>query len=72
MGKIFCFKHANYDGTTPPDLSCRICCSTYIDQVTATQEKLRKKQGFNAYKWLSKKKKQDEERALVSGVTGDK
>lgn len=72
MGKVYCFKHSNYDGTTPPDLSCRFCCTTYVEKVKENQEKLKKKRGFNAYRWLSKKKEQEQEMALVSGIIGKK
>lgn len=69
MAKVYCFFHKNYDGTTPPDLTCSVCCSTYIERVTATQVKIREKEGFNAYKWMAKKhQRQDASIALASGI----
>lgn len=72
MRKVFCIRHAQYDGTTPPDLSCRTCCSTYIDHVTLMQAQLRERQGFNAYKWLTKKTARAEDIALAGGQTSKK
>ena len=55
MGQIVCFKHPKYDAATPPDLSCRLCCSQYIKRVTENQKKMKKDNGFKAYRRLTEK-----------------
>lgn len=30
MCRIFCIKHPQYDGSTPPELSCETCCKIFL------------------------------------------
>jgi hypothetical protein len=39
MQNVVCLYHRNYDGSTPPDLSCRSCCSKYIAYIKANLTK---------------------------------
>ena len=33
MGKLVCFKHPQYDGVAAPTLSCKTCCSIFVEKV---------------------------------------
>ena len=33
MAKVICFKHSYYDGKDCPELSCKVCCSLYINSI---------------------------------------
>jgi hypothetical protein len=37
MSNITCFKHSTYRGDTPPDLSCKACCSKFVARIRAEQ-----------------------------------
>ena len=31
MSKLHCFVHKDYNGTTMPNISCKVCCKIYVD-----------------------------------------
>lgn len=33
MAKVICFKHSYYDGKDSPELSCKVCCSLFINSI---------------------------------------
>ncbi len=33
MAKVICFKHSYYNGKESPDLSCKVCCSLFINTI---------------------------------------
>ena len=66
LGQIVCFRHGKYDGKSPPDLTCKVCCKTFIDTVAANQKKIQKEKGLKKYQ--KAKKNNSMEFASVAGI----
>jgi hypothetical protein len=39
MARVLCFRHPQYTGQTSPDLSCRACCSIFIEAIKAERDR---------------------------------
>ncbi len=57
---VVCLRHPQYKKENPPDLSCKVCCRKYVDNILEKQATLRENKGFNAYKWLEEKTKRQD------------
>ncbi len=55
MGMLVCMFHKEYDGKTPPRLSCKTCCGIYLDRVKSETQKFTLSP-LETYEWLENKK----------------
>ncbi len=67
MKKIVCFRHPQYNGISSPDLSCRTCCTHYIEKISLQndQQTSAAPNSFDASQWIENKIK-DRRRAKSS------
>ena len=56
MNNLVCFRHPHYEGDSPPDLGCKLCCSKYISALREAQNK-RGANLINPAKCLASKKR---------------
>ncbi len=70
MKRVVCFRHPRYNGTTSPDLSCRTCCTYYIETIsTAIDSNTHAQDGsFDAHQWIENKTK--DRRRAKSAIGG--
>ncbi len=54
MDNLVCLRHPRYDGQTPPELSCKICCSMYI-QVIKRNQAAKRLDASSASQWVRSK-----------------
>ncbi len=57
MNNVVCLRHPHYDTRTPPELSCKTCCSMYIQEIKRNQA-AKRSQETTASQWLSDKRNQ--------------
>lgn len=55
MENVVCMRHPRYDRNSSPDLSCKVCCRHYVDNILARQAAIRESKNFDTYKWLEEK-----------------
>jgi len=52
MTNVVCIRHPKYNADNQaPDLSCKMCCRSYVDRILQKQASQR----FDAEKWLERK-----------------
>lgn len=50
---VICLKHQTYDGTTPPNLSCKTCCHIFVGRLR--EQAAKGQAGQDGRDWLAKR-----------------
>jgi hypothetical protein len=50
---LICLRHQDYNGTTPPTLSCKTCCHIFVSRLR--EQAAQGKAGDDGRQWLAKK-----------------
>lgn len=60
MNNLICLRHPHYDAKTPPELSCKTCCSMYIKEIKITNEAKTAKRNpeTTTSQWIREKRSQ--------------